>query len=789
MLLRVFPLLFLSAHLYADDPPTEPTTLLIADGDSAQYSFFTTPPTNWFDPDVSLAWDTAPAGFGGTDRAAEVSTVEAFRSIRLRQRFDLLSTPLSLTLSLKQDDANVMVYLNGVLVIDLKTGQLPSTDSDGFRNYDLSTRIPLLNSAENLLAVYSQGSILTPILHATSSDTMSNFIALNPTQTRLVEGGQELPIRVFRLSPTSSSTLLFLPPASESSTSVSDFRITLDGLVLPVITNDNGAYVQVPFSGEESSKVIDLEITDDIHAEGQETIEISAYGPETRLVISRNDVIVTRTAEQGEGSLRQAIENAELIPGIETIRFDDAEGVPFSQAPVTVHLNHGSPGRYGLREGFVLEGPASPGRVTLQANGGPLFYISGAGGAAASQDLTLRRLVICGSSLVVESTRYSGTMLIEDCEFIDNEQALDLYSRDHPALVRRCLFTENTQECISTRSGLRPRIENCSFAFNPATNIDGSPIVESCTFAGDSTRFASGGAEFKNCLFSGTGSDINYSNSNFDQGGNLFAGTLRGDTPLTPRHPDSLAVDSSSAGLGELGHHGGFTRTIPILPNSPALDLGLFGDDDSPEFDQRDQPYLRRVGLAPDSGAFERQLADDDLFIGITTSVTFDPTTGLYFQFAVIHNQSPWTLDGFQLEVAGLPADAFLYNASEPGAMNIAGPLLPSDYRIVVLQYSASRPDLLLSPELSLSFDSSAADPYQVLIESPELSIHFDENGAPCLNFRTEPGGEYQVQISDNATEWQTKGPAILSESNHIIWKDRDTLLPSKLLYRISSSN
>jgi hypothetical protein len=781
-------LLFLTLVLHAQNPPTDPTLILVADGDLAEYSFISKPPSNWHEPDFLAGWETAPTGFGGTSRATEVSTVASFPEIRLRQRFDLVSSLVTLTLSLKQDDADLEVYLNGVQILNLGSGQLPPTDPTGYRNYDFSSHIPSLVPAGNLLGIYSKGRILTPILHGTTFDKIANSIAVDATQTRLIEGGPSLPIRVFRLSPTSPATRLFIPSATPAFSPNSDFLVKLDGVALPFITNDKGRYFQIPFSDEEAEKIIELEIIDDIHAEGNEAIELKSFGPATRFVVTRNDTIVTRTTAQGEGSLRQAIENAKLNPGNETIRFSDSEGVPFSKAPVTVHLDSGTPGRYGLREGFIIEGPASPGRVTIQASGGPLFRATGGGPSSSAYDLTLRRLVIRGSSLVIESPRYRGTILMEDCEFVDNDQVLALDNRSSSPKLRRCLFFNNKLCMTHESSGLRTEFENCTFTSN--TSMFESSAVKAdfvaCTFSDQGGYPDNGRWTMKNSLLVGQAETRLIRPQALDEGGNLFALNHPLDREL---HDKSSLVSVSEAGIGTLGFHGGFTRTIPILPTSPALDLGLQSDDDSPQFDQRGKAYSRRVGPSPDAGAFELQLVNDAVLIGVTTDVTYDSIAGLYFQFVFIHNQSPWTLSDFRLQVEDLPEDAFLYNASGAEFIEISRPLSSSDYQIVVIQYAARRPDLLLLPTLSLVIDSSAADPYRVAIESPDLVIYFDGSASPCLTFRTEPGEACQVQVSDNAADWLPMGPALFSESNRLIWKDPDEARPEKRLYRVSRSN
>ncbi|GAA5483038.1 right-handed parallel beta-helix repeat-containing protein [Haloferula sargassicola] len=756
------------------DTSPSATLVFVADGHEAAYRPYLSAEDDWFSPDAAVNWSIAPAGFGPRSHFTEVSTVASFQAIHLRQWFDVAATPETLTLSLKHDAGELAVYLNGERVVSRTSVSLPAADSRGFRHYDLTAHIPALTAAKNLLAIRTTGSIAVPILHGTTRDLTKSAVAFDPTALRCAEGETSVSIRILRRSPDLQRTYLDLSNDSNPG----DFAVTSRGQEIPVDVFQFGRRFRVAFSGEETEVPIHIRILDDVHAEGLEAIRFQ--GPSgLSLLIPPNDTVVTRTSAVGEGSLRQAIENAENLPGLETITFSDEEGVPFSLAPVTVVLGNGSPSPYGAREGFTIEGPPSPGRVTIQGTGGPLFSIAGANGTAASQDLTLRRLVIRGASVAVQSMRYEGSMLIEDCEFIGNQTALDLYGRSSAPIVRRCLFEGNTEHCIR-QYWLSPVIENCTFTGNEGVCLDmltPSPLKH-CTFAANHGAISSRPVQFTNCLL--TGEIGNLGASTFDRGGNLFVGLLRDGEPISPDHPGSLAVASpAEAGLGELDFHGGFTRTIPISANSPALDLGLPAE--TPAFDQRGEPFRRHVGLAPDAGAYELQFSPDDLAIGLTIEPGYDAASGLYFQLVIVHNDSPWTQSGFRLAVSGLPAGATLYNSSGDGFIDVAGPMESGDYRIVILQYSANLPDLRLTPVLAISLPP-VPDPTETMATRLEI----ETGGGRCLHFPTEPGGEYQVEVSADLSEWRPAGPAIFAESSQIMWRDGDPAMPEGRFYRLS---
>jgi len=93
-------------------------------------------------------------------------------------------------------------------------------------------------------------------------------------------------------------------------------------------------------------------------------------------------------------------------------------------------------------------------------------------------------------------------------------------------------------------------------------------------------------------------------------------GTVGGSNNLigfssTPLPQDTL---SSCPRLGTLAMNGGPTPTLALLPGSPAIDHGIANNLTA---DQRESPFGRSAGLAPDIGAFELQSNEklDQIFV------------------------------------------------------------------------------------------------------------------------------------------------------------------------------
>lgn len=74
-----------------------------------------------------------------------------------------------------------------------------------------------------------------------------------------------------------------------------------------------------------------------------------------------------------------------------------------------------------------------------------------------------------------------------------------------------------------------------------------------------------------------------------------------GNNPGLVHGVNGNQIGVSNPLVGPLGHYGGATRTLPLLPGSPALNAGTSTGGDIPSVDQRG---INRVGT-PDIGAFE----------------------------------------------------------------------------------------------------------------------------------------------------------------------------------------
>lgn len=113
-------------------------------------------------------------------------------------------------------------------------------------------------------------------------------------------------------------------------------------------------------------------------------------------------------------------------------------------------------------------------------------------------------------------------------------------------------------------------------------------------FGGSLAATNTGVIYLKNCVLACSDTQTNASGTIFDSGNNLSSDSSGFLTK-------SSSLNGVDPMLGALGDYGGATPTVPLLPDSPAINAG--DPDNSPPTDQRG--FVRPSGSAPDIGAFE----------------------------------------------------------------------------------------------------------------------------------------------------------------------------------------
>lgn len=353
-----------------------------------------------------------------------------------------------------------------------------------------------------------------------------------------------------------------------------------------------------------ASVELGLEALDDVTAETDETIVLTLEAGEGYRVdevansvavrIARNDFAVTTTGDTGEGSLRQAILNANAIEGADTVRFDTTIG-PF-ETPQTIVLANTLPDLAGevVIDGYI------PGRV-WKASG---VTVSGAGKG--------RLFTVVPGALVTISSLTVADGYARDGGGILNRGEL---------VVKSVTFVGNEAErCgggLAGREGTLTVI-NSTFADNIAGEAGGGlaeeggkATVTNCTFSGNRAKkgggiFSSGMLLLRNTIL-----------ANSEEGADcVCVGVL--DPASTKNIIESHTgcgepISTADPRLMALGSYNGPTHTFPLGVGSPAVNLGdnasavdQYGEP--LKWDQRGNGDPRFVAGITDIGAFERQV-------------------------------------------------------------------------------------------------------------------------------------------------------------------------------------
>lgn len=329
--------------------------------------------------------------------------------------------------------------------------------------------------------------------------------------------------------------------------------------------------------------------------------------------------IVTTTADSGPGSLRQAMLSAAASGEASAITFaPSADGVITLASPLPPLT-------------------AAGGDLTVTGNGANHTIIDGAQAhrpftaeSAPGVNFTLRHLTVrngrgggsslyggaiyfSGASLTVDGVDFSGNVsggggssgdggaifasarvTIENSLFAANRAnaggAFEIWNG--PLLLRNTTVTgsegNNTVIVFGGAAGAQARLVNATVAGNQARGIQ---LRMSASLSITNSLLVGNGVYDVGTTDSAT---VDLATS-FNNVIGIQSGTALADGSNGNR------IGATDALVGPVGDYGGATRTVPLLPGSPALNAGTTNGSDIPAVDQRG---LARIG-SPDVGAFE----------------------------------------------------------------------------------------------------------------------------------------------------------------------------------------
>lgn len=324
---------------------------------------------------------------------------------------------------------------------------------------------------------------------------------------------------------------------------------------------------------------------------------------------------VTNTNDSGSGSFRQAVADANLAPGADTIAFAVAGTITLAGGPIVVTggtLEIDGPGRglltiSGNRTSALLA--ASPG-TTLHLNGLTLADGSAGGGGGGAVN------------------NFGGTVVIADTAFLRNSAFAGGAIENHDGgtmTITGSTFSGNSALPGGAISNLRSTltITNSTFVGNSAVvggaiyNLNIATVqVTNSTFSGN-TASGQGAA-----LDSMGGTSIAVQNSIF--AGNGCVGAIQdggGNLDWPESGCPGLTGDPR---LGALADNGGPTLTMALGPGSAAIDAAASAG--CPTTDQRG--VSRPFGAGCDIGAYEAATLDaTPPVITVPTAVVADATS------------------------------------------------------------------------------------------------------------------------------------------------------------------
>lgn len=497
---------------------------------------------------------------------------------------------------------------------------------------------------------------------------MTFTLNLSSSSSSLVEGGSSESFILSRGADTLGDlTVNLTTTGSSPSLTDSDYILTVGGIPVTVI---NGSFsVTIP-NGQSAVTMTMTALQEALEfAEAAETLRLNlaagmGYTVGTNntasITIAANGFTVTTTAATGEGSLEQAIANANAIAGDDTITF---VGAIFTDAtPDTILLTS----ELNLTSNITITGPGA-GLLTFSGGGsnrvltishGATVNLSGltiangfvnasGGGIFNAGNLTIRSSVIQNNTANGSSSdgggiyTVSGSRLLLQDSTIRNNMAGDDgggIRNDGNLILLNSTINNNQANGNSTASGggglinvvgATASITNSTFSGNLAPNggairNDGNLILRNSTITNNQASVDVGGivnsfnpltgapigrTTLQNSVIAGnvdlTTAPLYFPdllggiNAFSDDGNNLIGAITGFNSPISDTTWFGTNLRPLDPLLAPLGDYGGATQTHALLPGSLAIDAGL--STDAPITDQRG---ISRIGPV-DIGAFE----------------------------------------------------------------------------------------------------------------------------------------------------------------------------------------
>ncbi|MBW4512023.1 MAG: DUF4347 domain-containing protein [Scytonematopsis contorta HA4267-MV1] len=474
-------------------------------------------------------------------------------------------------------------------------------------------------------------------------------VSIQATDTTANESGADT-TGVYRISRTGTRGDLTVNLAIDASSTASSGDYTLN----------RGLTVTIP----NGSSFVDITLTavDDIPAEAAETLQLNlaagngyTINPANNdgiVTIAANDFVVTNTNDSGEGSLRQAILNANAEAGANTITF---AGSVFTDATAdTITLTSG---QLSVTDAVTIQGT---GANQLTVSGNSIFRVINAsaaltvndvaitggnaangGGISSSSILTLNNTTVFGNrasgngggifgdSVILRNTTISGNTAAGDGGAI-SATTIDLTN----ITISGNKANGNGGGIVSGGGNIR----NSTIAFNTADD-DGNG-------SGDGGGISNTGAlTISNSIIAANTDKGNQAPDVTGSGVNGNAYNVIGSTPNITTGTLGTGTDiiNSNPGLAPLANNGGTTQTHALQVGSPAINAGSPSYSGGLTTDQRGSGFNRVQGDRIDIGAFESNFVPPKVNFGAATYNATEDSSATTVTVAVTLDGSPAT--------------------------------------------------------------------------------------------------------------------------------------------------
>ncbi|OUC15999.1 MAG: hypothetical protein B0A82_03825 [Alkalinema sp. CACIAM 70d] len=265
--------------------------------------------------------------------------------------------------------------------------------------------------------------------------------------------------RVSRTDPA-GELIIKLNPKVTGTASLQDYDITTTTVGATLVRDSNTGLVTLTLADNVKEAVLIVTAIDDIPAEATETVElalvddggflISSAASSATVSITDNDTVVTNTNDSGEGSLRQAILNANAFAGSNTITFQ----IP-GAGPHTIALQSALP---NITDTVIIDGTSQAEFTTT-----PLITLDGTAIATTANGLTLAANGNQVKGLTITNFKGDGIAIT------GSNNTIGLGASD---TTGSNIITGNGQAGVAVTSGTGNRISGNSIVSNTGLGID-----------------------------------------------------------------------------------------------------------------------------------------------------------------------------------------------------------------------------------------------------------------------------------------------------------------------------